>query len=45
MRFDDDPKVRFVDFKFRYELEVPQYLVGRNKPTEYVETSLRAGFQ
>ena len=44
-RFNNNPEVRFVDSKFRNELEVPLYLVERKKPAEYEETSARTGFQ
>lgn len=44
-RFNNNPEIRFVDSKFRSELEVPLYLVEKHKPAEYEETSARSGFQ
>lgn len=44
-RFGNNPEIKFVDSKFRYELEVPMYLVDKSKPKDYEETSGRNGFQ
>lgn len=44
-KFNNNPEIRFVDSKFRYELEVPLYLISRKKPDGYEETSARNGFQ
>lgn len=44
-RFNNNPEINYIDSKFRKELEVPMYLVQKNKPKEYEETSARNGFQ
>lgn len=43
--FDNNPEIKFVDSKFRYELEVPAYLIKKSKPAHYEETSARSGYQ
>lgn len=44
-KFNNNNEVKFVDSKFRYELEVPAYLTKKNKPAGYEETSARQGYQ
>jgi DNA mismatch repair protein MSH6 len=44
-KFGNNQEIKFVDSKFRYELEVPVYLVKKSKPAGYEETTARQGFQ